>query len=109
MEKLVKGDIVVISFPFSDLSSSKRRPALVMAAGDNGETILCQITSNPSKNDSIRIQNDDFAAGRLGLTSFARVRKLFTADVSIIEYKIGSLKEMKVNEVVEKLCSILRS
>ena len=31
MEKPVKGSIVVIPFPFSDLSNTKRRPALVVA------------------------------------------------------------------------------
>lgn len=31
MEKFIKGDVVVIPFPFSDLSQSKRRPALVVA------------------------------------------------------------------------------
>ena len=48
MGKFVKGDIVVIPFPFSDLSSSKRRPALVLAGLKGNDIILCQITSKPS-------------------------------------------------------------
>ncbi len=45
MAKFVKGDVVVIPFPFSDLSQSKRRPALVIAELEGDDLILCQITS----------------------------------------------------------------
>jgi mRNA interferase MazF len=49
MEKLVKGDVVVVPFPFSDLSQSKRRPALVIASLEGDDAILCQITSKTVK------------------------------------------------------------
>ena len=45
MEKFVKGDVVVVPFPFSDLTEAKRRPALVLAELDKDDRILCQITS----------------------------------------------------------------
>jgi len=45
MEKFIKGDVVVIPFPFSDLTQSKRRPALVIAVLHGDDIILCQITS----------------------------------------------------------------
>jgi hypothetical protein len=50
MERPVKGDIVVIPFPFSDLSASKKRPALVVASLTGDDVILSQITS-AAKND----------------------------------------------------------
>lgn len=46
MVKPVRGSIVLVSFPFSDLSRSKLRPALVIAEAGRGDYILCQITSN---------------------------------------------------------------
>jgi len=52
MAKFVKGDIVVVPFPFSDLSNSKRRPALVIADLTGDDVILCQITSR-NVNDNI--------------------------------------------------------
>ncbi len=45
MEEFVKGDIVVLPFPFSDLSKSKKRPALVAAILEGDDIVLCQITS----------------------------------------------------------------
>jgi hypothetical protein len=57
MGRFVKGDVVVTPFPFSDLSDSKRRPALVAAALKGGDVILCQITSAEPLEMSIRFQS----------------------------------------------------
>jgi len=51
MEKFVKGDIVVIPFPFSDLSGAKKRPALVLVNLKGDDIILCQITSQQVNDD----------------------------------------------------------
>lgn len=45
MERFVKGDVVVVPFPFSDLTKAKRQPALVIADLEGDDLILCQITS----------------------------------------------------------------
>lgn len=61
MEEFVKGDIVVVPFPFSDLSTFKRRPAFVLAQLPGPDIILCQITSK-QKDDihSVEISTSDF-------------------------------------------------
>ena len=45
MGEFMKGDVVVVPFPFSDLSANKKRPALVVATLTGDDVILCQITS----------------------------------------------------------------
>ncbi len=66
MERFVKGDVVVVPFPFSDLSKAKRRPALVIAEVEGRDLILCQITSQYVKdNYAIQIDNEDFESGGL--------------------------------------------
>ncbi|MCK4733829.1 MAG: type II toxin-antitoxin system PemK/MazF family toxin, partial [Methanophagales archaeon] len=45
MERFVKGNVVVVPFPFSDLTQAKRRPALIIAELEGNDLILCQITS----------------------------------------------------------------
>ncbi len=109
MEEFVKGDIVVLPFPFSDLSKSKKRPALVVANLQGADMILCQITSEAKVDDySIVLTSSDFKKGSLNLTSMIRPNKLFTADKSIVLYKIGSLKESKIKEVEMKIVNIFR-
>ena len=54
MEKPVKGDIVVVPFPYSNLSAAKKRPAFVAASLNGEDIILCQITSK-SKNDGYSV------------------------------------------------------
>ena len=93
MAKFVKGDVVVVPFPFSDLSQSKKRPALVIASLLGNDLILCQITSKARIDGySIVLANEDFRQGSLNLTSMIRPNKLFTADKSIVLYKIGTIE-----------------
>lgn len=107
--QFLKGDVVILPFPFSDLSKSKKRPALVVANLEGDDLILCQITSEARiDNYSIILSNDDFKKGSLNLTSMARPNRLFTADKSIILYKIGSLKETKIKEVELGIIRILK-
>ncbi len=109
MEEFVKGDVVVLPFPFSDLSKSKKRPALVVANLKSHDIILCQITTKTRIDDySIVLSNSDFTKGSLNLTSIIKPNKLFTADKSIILYKIGSLNESKIKEVEEEIVNVFR-
>lgn len=110
MEKLVKGDIVVIPFPFSDLSEAKRRPAMVVAKLEGNDLILCQITSKNTRDSySIPLSEKEFMAGTLKQDSNIRPNKIFTADNSLIEYKAGTLKETKTKQVTEKICEIIKA
>jgi len=93
-----KGTIVLIRFPFSDLSKSKLRPALVIAATDKNDFILCQITSkNYGDLNSFKLVEKDFEIGSLQKTSFVRYTKIFTANNTIISSEFGKLKEKKIN------------
>ena len=107
MGKFIKGDIVVVPFPFSDLSASKRRPAIVLASFFGDDLILGQITSrNVSDSMSILIDPNDLTDGTLSAASNIRPNKLFTADEGIVLYKIGALKSDKLNAVIERVIEI---
>ncbi len=109
MEGLVKGDVVVLPFPFSDLSASKRRPALVVAEGEYGDVILCQITSKPEKGaGAVTLKNDDFQEGGLKITSYIKPRKIFAADMDLILYRAGKIKKQKMKEVEDAVCWIIK-
>lgn len=109
MAKFVKGDIVVIPFPFSDLSQSKRRPALVLTVLQGNDLILCQITSKSVRdNYAITVDQNDFASGSLNQESNIRPNRLFTADNQIILYRIGNIKKIKLDQVINKIVEILK-
>jgi len=107
--RLIKGDVVVVPFPFSDLTQSKKRPALVISVLEGDDLILCQITSQLIKdNYSILINDKDFKEGSLKQQSNLRPNRIFTADSHIVLYRVGNLKSDKLNEIIEKVIEIIR-
>jgi mRNA interferase MazF len=108
MAGFVKGDIVVIPFPFSDLSGSKKRPAMVLADLAGDDIILCQVTSQQSKDVyAIPIDNSDFKIGSLPVSSNIRPSRIFTADKKIIIKKAGTLNDSCVAKVSKILIKLL--
>ncbi|HZK33496.1 MAG TPA: type II toxin-antitoxin system PemK/MazF family toxin [Tissierellaceae bacterium] len=95
------------TFPFSDLSNSIKRPALVLANLQGDDLILAQITSQTIFDSySISVESDDFSTGKLKMKSNIRPNKIFTAEKDIILYKIGSLEDEKIDAVIEKIIEI---
>jgi len=108
MVSFVKGDVVVVPFPFSDLSEAKRRPALVVAEAGGRDLILCQITSRPvSGPHALPLSDADFADGSLRQPSNIRPNRLFTAESSIILSRAGALRPEKMRRVTESLVALL--
>jgi len=87
------GSVVLVRFPFSDLSASKLRPAIALAGVGRNDWVLCQVTANPYADPlAIEIADSDFERGSLRRTSYARPGKLFTANASLMVTEIGMLK-----------------
>lgn len=104
------GVVVLVRFPFSDLSSSKLRPALVVASAGSADWVLCQITSNPySDPAAVALTTGSFAEGGLPRESFVRPGKLFTASESIVVRPIGELTARAHRIVVEAIVSLLQA
>ncbi|MDJ1178112.1 type II toxin-antitoxin system PemK/MazF family toxin [Roseofilum sp. BLCC_M91] len=109
MAEFVKGDVVVVPFPFSDLTQAKRRPACVIATLTGDDVILCQVTSQKiSDRYAITLETDDFSEGGLNQNSNIRPNRLFTADRGIILYRAGKLKPEKLNEAIAKILEIIQ-
>jgi mRNA interferase MazF len=109
MGKFIKGDVVVVPFPFSDLTANKKRPALVVASLIGDDVILCQITSKMvSDTYAIPLTDTDFTTGTLHQESNIRPNRSFTADSHIILRKAGTLTPEKLKEVVAKIMEMIR-
>ena len=98
------GVVVLVRLPFSDLSSSKLRPALVVTSAGGTDWILCQITSNPySDPGAVALTTESFAEGGLPRDSFVRPMKLFTANQSIVVRSVGRITAPAHRMVVEAI------
>jgi mRNA interferase MazF len=103
------GQVVLVRFPFSDLSQAKVRPAVVLADAEKGDWILCQITSNPYGDPkALPLTNADFQSGSLRVTSYARPGKLFTANTSLMASQVGMLARQTLEGILDAVVRILR-
>jgi len=110
MGNFVKGDVVIIPFPFTDLSGNKKRPAFVLADLPGDDIIVCQITSkSKSYPFALSLESSDFTTGSLPVESYIRPNKIFTADKNIILSVAGHLNETKINEAINLVINIISS
>ncbi len=109
MGAFVSGDVVVVPFPFSDLSATKRRPALVLVDLSGDDVIRCQITSQATREVyASSLLDSDFAEGGLRQASFIRPNRLFTADSALILYRAGRISDVKRAEVTAALVALFQ-
>lgn len=110
MGEALAGGIVVLPFPFSDLSGSKRRPALLLADAGRGDWVCCQITSKAYADDrAIELDLADFQTGQLPVLSYVRPSKLFTAHQSLFLSYPGQLRREKAARVLKSVISLFQS
>ncbi|QQR81452.1 MAG: type II toxin-antitoxin system PemK/MazF family toxin [Deltaproteobacteria bacterium] len=109
--KYSKGSVILIPFPFSDLSQNKMRPAFVVADVGKDDYVLSQVTSNPyGDTHSIKIEKEDFEGAEfLQKTSYIRPGKLFTANSQIFVKKIGKLKEKTKIKVIKTIIDLIQN
>ena len=103
------GEVVLVPFPFSDLSQSKVRPAVCLADVGRGDWVLCQITSNSYGDPAaIPLTDLDFASGGLLTASFARPGKLFTAHSGLMFRSVGTLTPATFARVLSAVVTMLQ-
>jgi len=96
MGNFIKGNVVIIPFPFSDLSASKRRPALVLANFAGNDILLCQITSQKhNEKCAVLLKKEDFVIGDLPVDSYIRPTRIFTADKNLIIRTAGTIRMLR--------------
>ena len=86
------GDIVLLKFPFTDGQNYKRRPALIINESNDGDIIVCRITSK-IYNSSQDVLIEKWQESGLKLPSVIRVHKIATLEKGLVELRIGRIDE----------------
>jgi mRNA-degrading endonuclease toxin of MazEF toxin-antitoxin module len=102
------GSVVLVPFPFTDLSGRKRRPALVVSPEGfhDEDLILCAITSQLPERFfewEISLESGEMVEEKLPKKSVIKVGKLFTMHRNLIARRFGTVKEQKLQEILSKL------
>jgi mRNA interferase MazF len=109
MGPFAAGQIVLLKFPYSDLSGSKLRPVLLLADTGSSDWITCQITSNPYRDVyALRLDQSHFKSGSLQRVSYVRPNKFFTADESLILSVPGAVLDEYLERVRDSAVAAIR-
>jgi len=103
------GSVVLVPFPFSDLSEAKLRPAVALAEAGRSDWILCQVTSTPYGDPrAVHLTAASFSSGALRAESYARPGKLFTANQELMVAQVAILNPDACDQVVDAIVRLLR-
>lgn len=107
-----QGNILIVPFPFSDLSNIKKRPVLVLSKTNENncsdDIIICGITSNlKDRKHAILVDDSCLIDGFIPSKSAVKVDKLFTINKSIVIKKVARLNKETFKKVKEEFCRLM--
>ncbi|MEO5909981.1 MAG: type II toxin-antitoxin system PemK/MazF family toxin [Pelobium sp.] len=103
---MIKGNIVLIVFPFSHLSGSKLRPAVIIATTPLDLTV-CFITTQLQWKESSDIEITPTIQNGLKIQSLIRTSKIATLDKKLAKGILGELDALTVSKLNKNLKSVL--
>ena len=102
-----KGEILLITFPFTDLSGTKLRPAVVLAEDDYDVT-TCFITTKLHWQDSTDLLIEPSLTNGLKKSSLIRAGKISTLNISLVKGILGRLTASEIDDLNKKLKALLQ-
>ena len=97
-----QGTLILVPFPFTDLTSQKQRPALVISkAKNNGDYIVVAISSR-KHTPAFPIETKDLRKGELPLLSYVRYDKVVTLNEEIFQRVVGELNPQVLRKIIQK-------
>ena len=108
-----QGDIVLIPIPFTDLSSTRRRPVIVIS--NNGyharteDMVVVAMTSNPNVTPySFVLTNADLLTGSLDPAGNGEPDKIYTLSQQLVMKKFGQVREPVLDEIARRFGDVTR-
>jgi mRNA interferase MazF len=103
---LERGDLLLVPFPFTDLSAAKRRPVLALTTLDSfGDFIAPPVTSRPQAEHGVPLITADLVRGHLPAPSWIRTDRIVTLNATLIVKTIGHVSARIVDAAVEQFCT----
>ena len=105
MEPLRPGDVVLLSFPFTDMEGSRRRPALVLMDTGDEDIMVARVTSQATR-DQFDTELTEWESAGLLIPSIVRVHKLATVRRRLVDRRLGTLGAndwTRVRELIRQL------
>ncbi len=110
-----QGDVVLVPFPFTDLTAIKQRPALVLSPERlnkvRADLVVAAITSQipePLGEGEVLLSEADLQAAGLPKRSIVKLGKIFTIHQGLTRKKLGRIPQSTLEEILEKLLHSLR-
>jgi len=105
-----RGAILIVPFPFSDLSATKRRPILALTRTDDyGDFIALPITSRPQTEHGLPITSADMMIGILPAPSWIRTNRVVTLNDKLVVKSLGQISDATLNTAIDKFCTYIRT
>ena len=101
-------DLVLLPFPYTDLSATKRCPVLILRDPDGrGDFLAVQVTSQAGHSGALAVQDSDLSIGKFPKPSYIRPEKLFTLNVSLVAQRVGRFSDAAYARVHSGVCSTM--
>ncbi|KJS03662.1 MAG: hypothetical protein VR68_00685 [Peptococcaceae bacterium BRH_c4a] len=108
MTKFEPGEVVLVPFPFSDLTGVKKRPALVLADIEGGHEIIClMLTSVQMKSEKYEYNIASWKEAGLLKPTVARIHRLFTLNQNMVHKKLGRLAAEEYTIILQRVINLL--
>lgn len=102
------GDIILVKFPFTNLTKFKKRPVLIVKSENELGDIICfQITSSAKQTNLLKIENSNMDDSKLSLESYVKYDKCFTISTNIVDKQIAKVNQNLLNKLKKLFCDEL--
>ncbi|HZL31647.1 MAG TPA: type II toxin-antitoxin system PemK/MazF family toxin [Pseudolabrys sp.] len=103
-----RGGLLLVPYPFSDLSAAKRRPVVAVTAPDSyGDFVALPVTSRPQAEFGIPIGPENMVQGKLPAPSWIRIDRIVTLNTGLIVKSVGQVSDGVLAEAVRRFCAYI--
>jgi len=105
-----QGEIVLIPFPYSDLTGSKKRPAIIISNSNlKGQDKICSLVTSNNPERGVLIKRDSFKEGKLPFKSWVKPERIFTVESRIIIKRIAKVNKTFFEKINLKIDYYLKN